>query len=115
MLKKMTHLSKAPEYQPDLHPLLHHHHHRQENPLKSHNACIPQANLLPHQSTYNYSTSNQDKKHSKAQNLQGKDGFGNGRRGIFSWEGHVDTHYLHNVYTMHALYISLHILNMFKS
>ena len=43
--------------------------------------------------------------------MQGKDGIGNGlgnglggRRGIFGWEGRIDTHYLHIVYTMHALY-----------
>ena len=69
------------------------------------NAYIPQANSLPHQSPHDDSASNQAKEHSKAQKVQGKDGISNGvggRRGIFVWEDHVATHYLHNFYTISA-------------
>ena len=66
--------------------------------------------ITPHQSPHNYSASNQDKERSKAQKAQGKDGIGNGvggRRGIFGWEGYVDTHYLHNARSPHIRYTFL--------
>ena len=69
------------------------------------NAYIPQANSLPHQSPHDDSASNRAKEHSKAQKVQGKYGISNGvggRRGIFVWEDHVATHYLHNFYTISA-------------
>ena len=81
----------------NFHTLLDHHHHRR-TPLRSHNACIPQANSLPHQGSHDCSASDQDKERSKAQKVQGKDGIGvGGRRRMFGWEGLVDTHYLHNL------------------
>ena len=78
--------------------------------------------IILHLSPHNYSTSNQEKEHFKAQKVQGNDGIGNGvggRRGIFDWEGDVDTHYLHNIYTISTQCTlsahSLHILDTFKS
>ena len=74
------------------------------------NAYIPQANSLPHQSPHDDYASNQAKEHSKAQKVQGKDGISNGvgeRPGIFGWEDHVATHYLHNFCSRHIPYTFL--------
>ena len=84
-----------------------------KKPPQEHNARISQANSLSYQLSHEYSSLNYGKECPKAEKLQGKDGFGNGvsgvgggtwwRRGIFGRIGHVDAHYLHNVYTMHIL------------